>query len=111
LSSILEVSRIFNFLVYKSSGEDSIFEGSADETFSMKLKKFWTEISLGGFASSSNQFYESQLTSTTKTLSLACPKGSISIDPEVTYFGLSKKNSKISIENIQISKILIENSP
>jgi hypothetical protein len=76
--------------VYKSSGEDSIFEGTEEETLTLKFNKFLTEISLGGFASSSNQFYESELSETTKQIAISCPKGTISVDADVSYFGLSK---------------------
>lgn len=87
-SSTTKVIIISHPKVYQSSGEDSLFDGSADETFSMKLKKFWTRTSLGGFSAPSNRFYEAELIDSSNTLALTCPKGKFSIDPEVTYFGL-----------------------
>lgn len=74
--------------MYKSSGEDSLFNGTEEETFSIKLKKFWTRTSLGGFAAPSNRFYESELSDIPKQMTLSCPKGRFSIDPDVAYYGL-----------------------
>lgn len=73
--------------MYRTSGEEAL-EGSDEETFSMKLKKFWTRTSLGGFATPSNRFYESPLSDSKVNLALSCPQGKFSIDPDVSYYGL-----------------------
>lgn len=78
--------------MYKSSGEDSLFDGTEEETFSIKLKKFWTRTSLGGFAAPSNRFYESELSDTPVTMTLSCTKGIFSIDSDVAYYGLIDEN-------------------
>ena len=74
--------------MYNDSGEDSLFGGEETKTLSLQIKEFWTSISIGGFAAASNRFYEHELTDVPTTIDLSCPKGTLSLDPDTSYYGL-----------------------
>lgn len=80
-------------IVYSESGDDSLFDGEGTMTLSLRLKEFWTSISIGGFASASNRFYEYELTDTPTDLTLSCSKGTLSLDPDTSYYGLLEKDN------------------
>lgn len=73
-------------------------------TFSLTLRSFWTSISLGGFAASSNRFYEKDMSDIPQNLELSCPKGFISLEPSVTYFGLISPTSNAIYTMFQIDR-------
>ena len=99
-----QCSQNFNIPVYTDSGEDGIFSGAGVRTFSLTLRSFWTSISLGGFAASSNRFFEKELSDVPQYLELSCPKGFISLEPSVTYFGLISPTSNAIYTMFQIDK-------
>lgn len=59
---------------------------------------------MGGFTTSSNRFYEREISDVQEYLELSCPKGFISLEPSITYYGLINPTSNAIYTMFQIDK-------
>lgn len=77
--------------MYYNSDAESIYNTQDSQVPSVDLRKLVMYTSLGGFATSSNRFYEAPINQGADPIpiELTCEEGIFSVDPDVAYYGLS----------------------